>query len=319
MRQDSFILVALLLCAPAIAGVKRPGSEPFDARQSAALFVGVRDFAYDQLTNVPYAIDDAVDLAYEFSVHNQPPLVAPSRVVLALSKGDPVKPQSRRKLAQLLAAGASRRSAQSAEILQLLELQSKRVGRNGVLIVSFATHGVSRGNTEYLLTTASRVTGPPSATVTDAEVKEIVWRNNVPRSLILIDACRERLTGDRRAGRRDPRSAFIHVMTGLEGQVMISGAAADGYAYDDDERRNGVFTAAVIDGLQCGAAKDWHGFITVDTLHRYVSRHVLSWVRHHRDREAKKATLLVSDGEMRKMPLSICVSRTAAAAAPRPE
>src|SRR5215467_6251189 len=66
MRQRWSIFVALLLCAPALAGVKRPGSGPFDAQQSAALFVGVRTFAYGKLTDVPYAIDDAVDLAYEF-------------------------------------------------------------------------------------------------------------------------------------------------------------------------------------------------------------------------------------------------------------
>jgi hypothetical protein len=318
MRQQLWTFVALLLCAPAVAGVKPAGSAPFDARQSAALFVGVREFAFDQLTNVPYAIDDAVDLAYEFAVDHRPALVPPGRVVLALSSGEPVKPESRRRLADLLAAGATRRPAQSTEILQWLETQSKRTGRDGILIISFATHGVSYNNTEYLLTTTSRLGQPPTAAVTDGDIKDAVWRNNVARSLILIDACREHLTGDRRTGHADPRSAFVRIMTSLEGQVMISGAAAGGYAYDDDVRRNGVFTAAVIDGLQCGAAKDRHGFVTVETLHRYVSRRVLRWVRQNRDREAKKATLLVSEGETRKMPLSICVSRNAAASGPRP-
>jgi hypothetical protein len=316
MRQGLFIFVALLSVS-ALAGAKRPGAQPFDPQRSAALFVGIRDFAHDDLTAVPYAIDDAVDLAYEFAVENQPILVPPSGVVLALSAGQPVKPESRKKLAQLLAGGAERRAANAAEIVRALDAQSKRVGRNGVLIVSFATHGVNHQNTEYLLTTSSRLGAPPSDSVTDAEINEIVARNDVPRSLILIDACRERLTS-RRSARRDPRSAFVRVMTTLEGEVVISGAAAGGYAYDDDVRRNGVFTAAVIDALQCNAGHDWHHFVTVDTLHRYVSRRVLSWVRKNRDHEAKKATLLLSEGEMRKMPLAICVSRTASASAPPP-
>lgn len=317
MRQGLFIFVALL-CVSVLAGVRKPGTPPFDAQQSAALFVGIRDFAHDDLTEVPYAMDDAVDLAYEFAVENQPILVTPARVVMALSNGAPVKPESQRKLAQLLAAGATRRRARAADIVQSLEEQSRRVGRNGILIVSFATHGVNHKNTEYLLTTESRLGMPPSDSVTDAEVRDIVWRNDVPRSLILVDACREHLTG-RRSARRDPRSAFVHVMTTLEGEVVLSGAASDGYAYDDDVRRNGVFTAAVIDALQCNAAKDWHHFVTVDSLDRYVARRVLRWVRKNRDHDAKKATLLVAEGEMRKMPLSICVSRTASASEPPPQ
>jgi hypothetical protein len=317
MRQSSLVFVALLLCTSGQAGVKRPGSKDVEAQQSAALFVGVRHFAYDKVAEVPYAIDDAVDLAYEFAIDHDPILVPPSHVVLALSKGDPRKPDSRRKLEELLAAGASRRVAEFPEIMQLLEAQSKRIGRKGILIVSFATHGVSDKSAQHLLTMTSRLESL-EATITDHEISEILSRNNVPRSLILIDACREQLTRDGRAGRADPRSAFVRVMAGVDGQVVISGAAIGGYAYDDDERRNGVFTATLIDGLRCGAAKDWHHFVTVETLYSYVSREVLRWVHEHRNRLAKRATQLICEGQTRKMPLSICVNHTVSASAPHP-
>jgi hypothetical protein len=318
MRQVLCVLVALSLCDPVRAGVKRPGSKDVDAQQSAALFVGVRDFANDGLAEVPFAIDDAVDLAYEFAIDHDPILVPPNRVVMALSKGEPRKQESQRKLKRLLAAGASRQTAERSRILQLLEAQSKRVGRNGILIVSFATHGVSYKSTQHLLTPASRLAEPPEETITNPEISEILSRNDVPRSLILIDACRERLTRDGRAGRADPRSAFIRIMTSVEGQVVMSGAAAGGYAYDDDALGNGVFTASVIGGLRCGAAKDWHHFVTVETLYSYVSNEVLRWVRDHGKRRVKKATELMCEGQTRKMPLSICVNRTASASAPHP-
>lgn len=41
-------------------------SESFDVSDSAALFVGVRLFRNGQFAEVPFAIDDAVDLAYTF-------------------------------------------------------------------------------------------------------------------------------------------------------------------------------------------------------------------------------------------------------------
>ena len=316
MRQFFCILVALSLCTSAGAGVKRAGSSDIEANQSAALFVGVRNFADEQLMPVPFAIDDAVDLAYEIAIDHDPILVAPDNVILALSDGEPRKPESQQRLKTLLEAGATRHSAERSEILQSLDAQSKRVGRNGILIVSFATHGVSHHSVQHLLTATSRMEESPQSTVTNDEINETLWRNNVPRSLILIDACREQLTHEGRAGQADPRSAFTRVMTGVDGQAVISGAPIGGYAYDDYERHNGVFTATVIDGLRCGAAKDFHHFVTVEKLYSYVSREVLRWVQMHKSPEAKRATQLTCEGEMRKMPLSICVNRTASASEP---
>ena len=108
----------------------------------------------------------------------------------------------------------------------------------------------------------------------------------------------------------------MRVMTGVDGQVMISGAAGGGYTYDDEVRRNDLFTATVIDGLRCGAAKDRHGFVTAETLYRFVSKQVLRWVRQNRNHDAKRATAWMCEGETQKMPLSICISRTASASAP---
>jgi hypothetical protein len=81
---------------------------PVEASQSAALFVGVRDFVDDDtLSEVEYGVDDAIDLAYVIAFERRPQLVEPKSVVLALS-GDPQKPRSQRSLETLLAAGATK-------------------------------------------------------------------------------------------------------------------------------------------------------------------------------------------------------------------
>jgi len=316
MRQYFGILVALLTSVSAQSSVRHLCDKEVEARQSAALFVGVRNFNDSRVAPVPYAIDDAVDLAYELSIGRKPHLVPPDRVIVALSAGLPVKPESCRKLKALLAAGALRRPAGRPEILELLDRQSRRVGRDGVLIVTFATHGVSAADTQYLLASSSAIDHEETA-ISQMTISDIVSRHDVTRALILIDACRENLRRDRRPGQPDARSkaAFIRVMIGVEGQVVISGAARGGYAYDDDQRRNGVFTAAVIDALQCAAPKDHRGFVTVEKMYSYVSRQVLRWVRNNRNKTARRATQLSCEGQMGKMPLSICrrVSRTASA------
>ena len=307
MRQCFGILVASLLALGAHAGVRPLGSKTAAAAQSAALFVGVRDFDDRKITAVPYAVDDAVDLAYELTIGQSRPLVPPDRVALALSPGNPVKPESRRRLRELVAAGAKQYSAERQQVLRLLAQQSRLVGMDGILIVHIATHGVSTGGLQHLLARGSDFDDLQTMIATST-ISQIVSDHDVARALILIDACRENLRRDRRAGEPDARSkaAFIRVLTGVEGQVMISGAPRGGYAYDDDARRNGVFTATLIDGLRCAARKDAHGFVTVDGLYDYVSREVLRWVRQNRNKRARMATQLSCEGETKKMPLSIC-------------
>jgi hypothetical protein len=106
-------------------------------------------------------------------------------------------------------------------------------------------------------------------------------------------------------------------MSGVNGQAVITAAVAGGYAYDDDVRKNGVFTATVIDGLQCKAGWNAEGYVTAETLRSYVEKNVLSWLRANKNPEAKKATQARFEGESKEMPLSICVSHTASASGPR--
>jgi uncharacterized caspase-like protein len=206
----------------------------------------------------------------------------------------------------LKAAGATVKSASQADVLTLLEKQSSVVGANGVLIVGFATHGVNYEGTQYLLTSSSMLQHRETG-VTETKVREIIASQRVPRALILIDACRSRLTSDTR-GTPDPRSAaaLLRDLATVTGQVVFSAAAANEYAYDDEIRRNGVFTAAVMDGLRCKAATDPRGYVTVDTLRAYVEEQVLAWVQKNRDRSAKQATQMQSEGKSSSMPLSIC-------------
>jgi caspase domain-containing protein len=326
MRQRLFVFVALLLCANAIAGVKKilPGGRrpmrDIDPHASAALFVGVRTFTEDDnLTEVKYAVDDAVDLAYEVAMDRQPLLVAPERVVLAIS-GEPQKPQSQERLKKLLDAGAVQARADVPEILKLLKSQSRAAEQGGIFIVSFATHGMSDDGMQHLLA-ANSLLEYRETDVTEARVLDIVSTSGVERSLILIDACRERIRRDQRNGTTDPKSvaAFLSAMAVVDGQVILSAASPGDYAYDDDERGNGVFTAAVIDGLHCGAPTDGRGYVTVGTLGDYVEGRVLNWIRAHRDHEARKATQMNWEGRSKDMPLSICgATHIASSSPPRP-
>ena len=300
-----FVLAALVFAASPPTRSVRPlpatrssATLTFDRAQSAALFVGVRKFTNDGVLDVPYAVDDAVDLAYAFAFDPRVSLVPPNRMVLALS-GAPHKPESQRRLQRLKDSGAQESPARSADIARLLQRQATVGGKNGILVLAFATHGVMHGDTAYVLGSESFIRDPKSA-ISTAMILDIAAKSNAERSLIFIDACRERITAGARNAVPDPRTAapLIRRMKRIRGQVVFYGAAAGKYTYDDPSG-NGVFTKAVLEGLDCKAAKT-RGFVTVDTLRKYVSRRV------RRNRTIGMAIQVNLDDGTHNMPLSQC-------------
>lgn len=323
-----FILILACLLAVTANGQETRSARPerpaprqaFDAAQSVALFVGIRSFRDDEtLQKVPYAVDDAVDLAYLFALDPRVALVRANRVALALSDENPRKEISRRRLAQLKRSGAIVVPATQSQILKLLERQAGMAGADGIFIVSFATHGLSDDGAQYLLA-ANSLLRELNTAIPTARVLDLVAASNAARSLILIDTCRERVRRQR-SSVPEPLSAapLIRRMGLTAGQVVLYGAAAGRWAYDDDMRQNGVFTGAVLDALQCRAGQDGSGIVTVNELTDAVEREVLSWIRTYRDPSVRNATQANIDGAARTMPLATCSRRPAADPPPIPK
>ena len=280
----------------------------FDREQSAGLFVGIRKFKNDQTLEVPYAADDAVDLAYLFALDRRVRLVSPKRVVLILA-GRPQKEISRQRLAELAHAGARiETTADQSRIRALLQEQADLAGRDGILIVSLATHGFVREGTPFLLGANSFFRFPETA-LSAQKILDIAARSAARRSLIFVDACREWVQGATRGGggSDEPMTAapLVRRMARVEGQVVFYAAAAGRYAYDDDTLQNGVFTKAVLDGLRCEAGLV-HGAVTVGTLRTYVNREVKAWMRRHGHDSSGGAIQVCMDGDTHTMPLSLC-------------
>lgn len=289
--------------AQPVTAVSNAHDGGFDRNESAALFIGVRQFTHRELAPVRYAADDAVDLAHLFVLDSRINLVRADRVVLALS-GRPEKPESRRRLEMLQRAGATIRHADQTDIVALLSRQAALAGKKGILIVSLATHGFVRAGNAYVLGSSS-VVQYPATTVPVATILDIAGRS-AGRSLVLIDACRERLSAPTRSVTQQQAAAetpLFRRMNHAHGQAVLFAAAAGEVAYDGNG--NGVFTKAVLDGLECRAAKP-QGIVTASTLGTYVQYSVLKWIHRHIDKSARSAIQLNIDGDSRNMPLSQC-------------
>ena len=174
----------------------------FDRTQSAALFVGVQQFTDPSIDRVLYAVDDAVDLAFVVALDPAVNLVAADRVTLALS-GEPVKQESQHRLKKLIAAGATRTTATQNDVLTLLRRQAAIAGKDGILIVAFATHGFRRDGLPYVLA-ASSVFQHEQTSLSTAKVLDIAAASQAARSLFFFDVCQQRVPSESRASRSNP-------------------------------------------------------------------------------------------------------------------
>lgn len=292
----------------------------FDASHSAGLFVGIRHFDDRDFAEVPYAVDDAVDLAHLFALELR--LIAPRRVVLSLA-GEPQKPASRDRLRALRDAGAAVRPATHAEILALLARLARESRPQGLLVVALATHGFSDEGNDFLLASDSLRHRLRSTGVAVARVFESLSQARAPRRLLLLDACREKLSPSRalsdKHGAMSP--ALADAIAGASGQVVLSSTTLGGFSYDDPDRGNGVFTGAVLDGLRGQAPGDERSFITVRLLADFVDRQVARWIRRYRPEHAEVSrgiSVRLEAVAVAEMPLAVASAEPAAPEVPRP-
>ncbi|HEV7509254.1 MAG TPA: hypothetical protein VGS07_30540 [Thermoanaerobaculia bacterium] len=111
----------------------------------------------------------------------------PHRVLLALS-GKPVKEESKQRLADLVQTGARVRDATSTGLREALVRQVDAAGKDGLLVVSFAPHGFTDRNVQYLMAENSRLSILSRTAISAQEVFASAERAQAVRRLVLPDA-----------------------------------------------------------------------------------------------------------------------------------
>jgi hypothetical protein len=246
---------------------------PIDWNQSAGVFIGIEAFhAADAPLEVPYAVDDAVDLAYLFT--NELGLLAPEHTAALLS-GRPHKERSRQHLDTLTQrATVMLDDVDAARVYDAVDKQLAQLGARGVLVLAIATHGYTTTGGQHVLLTADSGASMPRGVV----LGEILRRQKRGRLLLFVGACRERLGS---ASAPDSATAmsekFFEELRGAGGYAVFSASAPGGFAYSDDTTQNGFFTRALIATFHRQAAAHDEGCaLTLGSLDSEVSQSVLA-------------------------------------------
>jgi formylglycine-generating enzyme required for sulfatase activity len=283
--------------------------EGFYPEESSGLFVGISTFEDERFLPVPFAVDDAVDLAWVFSLELG--LVDARRCVLALA-GEPQKEVSRARLAALLEAGAQRERPGLTKVYHLATTLSHSASRRGIFLLAAATHGLSEQGDDFLVAVDTQRNRLLRTAIAIPELFDTASTAIALRRLVLLDACRERLTQERSVTDAAMSQSFAAAIARATGTTVLSGSTAGGYSYDDKEQQNGVFSGALVDGLLGAAPADRRGFITVSTLAEFAQQRVRAWVQKHRQHHEKLSRGIQStfDEAAKDLPLAIDPQRT---------
>jgi Caspase domain len=232
-----------------------------------ALVIGVDQYADTQITTLGGASNDAKSLA-DALVRNGG--FAQDQVFL-LASDQPAERQPTR-----------------GNILRRLSNLAAVVPKDGLLLVSFAGHGMERGGQAFLLPSDAQVANDvdllEQTAISVNRMKEAIRKTGVGQVVLVLDACRNDPVG--RSDSDNPLTAaytrgfnFDVRNREVTAFATLYATAVGQRAYEYKEKHQGYFTWELVQALKGGAANN-KGEVTLAALVKYIQdrvpKHVLA-------------------------------------------
>jgi hypothetical protein len=226
-----------------------------------AIVIGVDQYADTQITTLGGASNDAKALAKALTQYAG----FPAEQVTLLASDQPAERQPTR-----------------GNILRRLSNLAAVIPRDGLLLLSFAGHGIERGGQAFLLPSDSQVSNDvdllEQTAINVSQIKDRIKKIGVPQVLLILDACRNDPVG--RANADNPLTAaytrgFNFDVRNREVQAFATLYATEvGHrAYEYKEKKQGYFTWILVEALR-GAAANPKGEVTLAGLVKYLQERV---------------------------------------------
>jgi hypothetical protein len=271
-RLVPFFAAGVLVCSFLASAVSQTSPQTDQARQLQqvepvkswpskakrwALVIGVDKYTDPQISPLKGSDNDArliADALIRYAGF-------PADQVILLSTDQPVERQPTR-----------------VNILRRLTNLSAAVPKDGLLLFSFAGHGMERGGQAFLLPSDAQISEQISfledTAISMNRVKDRIKETGVGQVLFLLDACRNDPGG--RADAPNPltnayANAFNFDVRNREVQAFatIYATGIGQRAYEFTEKKQGYFSWAIVEGLKGAAAND-KGEVTLSQLVKHV-------------------------------------------------
>lgn len=181
----------------------------------------------------------------------------------------------------------SLRPTRSNIILRLANLQ-RAVPSDGLVVLSFSGHGITRGGKTYVLPSDAQIDGNLRALRDNAidvdTIREYLEEAHVRQVIVLVDACRNDPSASKGLADSKLSKQFIDefdfgkVNLGVKAWATLYATDEGHRAYEQPDKRQGYFTTAIVEALGGAAAND-HGETTLAALVHYVEEKVPNRVR----------------------------------------
>jgi hypothetical protein len=226
-----------------------------------ALVIGVDQYADTQITTLGGASNDAKTLANALIQYAG----FPAEQVTLLASDQPAE-----------------RLPTRGNILRRLSNMAAVVPPEGLLLISFAGHGIERGGQAFLLPSDSQVSNDvdllEQTAINVAQIKDRIKKIGVKQVLMILDACRNDPVG--RANADNPLTAaytrgfnFNLQNREVEAFATLYATEVGHRAYEYKEKKQGYFTWVLVEALKGGAANE-KGEVTLATLVKYLQDRV---------------------------------------------
>lgn len=163
------------------------------------------------------------------------------------------------------------------EMARAIELWFSARQPEDLVLLFFSGHGVKDDRRDLYF--AARNTEKfknrlLTATAIPAEFIHKCSRNCKARQqVIILDCCFSGAFGELTA--KDGGEIDLESQLGAKGRVVLASTSAVDYSFEDKGAELSIYTRYLVEGLKTGAADaDGDGVISVDELHRYISRKV---------------------------------------------
>ncbi|NYF50807.1 caspase family protein [Tunturiibacter gelidoferens] len=252
------MLSSILICAQAQA--RQDGSAPLTpSPHRFAILIGVEN--YGPTTGIPPLTGPTKDVEQVHDALVKSANFDPANIVVLTSK--------------------SRIPPTQRDIQIELSRMQRRVQDNDLVLIMFSGHGMESDGEVMLLaqdsdnqedSTVLKKTSVPLADITD-----FVNHTRAAQTVVLLDACRSNPSSNMSKGEAVGTMTSAYKKTfdldaanqGIKAFVVLYATSEGQYAWTDQKRQMGYFSAALVDGLN-GKAAESSGDVTIASLQKYL-------------------------------------------------
>lgn len=284
-------LFLLLLClypwltvaeetSKAVGRVARIEPLPQRSTGNAGLFIGANEFEDESLRTLNYAVNDAVAQAHLFVIELQ--LVGPSNATLLLS-GKPRTTDATTQLEALKKSGVRVVDARRTVLLrELARLNLLAQSPSDLVLVSISSHGFEENGIPYAMPADGLRDFLADSAINLKTVENQLSRSKAGKRLLLVDACREKVSSDGKGGDQPMGASFRDALAAAEGQAVLASCDVGQLSFEENRFGHGVFTYFLLQAIRGDAPANTKGFITLGTVSDYIAQSVNDWVRRNK-------------------------------------